>query len=183
MRTVSAARRRQAVRRRVHRLAQRHHGARLPAEPVQPDGNRDRHRRLHPLRGRHRCRTGASTYGVAAGAQFSISASGQAPTETGEIIILSNTAVANAATATPVSGDATSKGAAIDWIHATIATGAALTPANSAATNIHDSFTDSVRIPAMAVFTESKQAGQSEATPWMWRRCISGHMAPATAWC
>ena len=85
--------------------------------------------------------TGTSTYGVAAGAQFSISAAGETPTETNEIIILSNTATADATAATPASGDATSKGAAVDWIHATIATGAALTTSSRGA-NFHNSFTD-----------------------------------------
>ena len=87
--------------------------------------------------------TGASTYGVAAGAQFSISASGATPTEASEIIILSNTAAANATTATPASGDANSRGAAIDWIHATITAGAALT-ATGSNMNIHSSATDYV---------------------------------------
>ena len=87
--------------------------------------------------------TGTSTYGVAAGAQFSISASGATPTEASEIIILSNTAAANATTATPASGDANSRGAAIDWIHATITAGAALT-ATGSNMNIHSSATDYV---------------------------------------
>ena len=84
---------------------------------------------------------GTSTYGVAAGAQFSISAAGATPTETSEIIILSNTAAANALTATPASGDTPTKGAAVDWIHATITAGAALTT-SSGGMNFHNSFTD-----------------------------------------
>ena len=84
---------------------------------------------------------GTSTYGVAAGAQFSISAAGATPTETNEIIILSNTAAADATAATPASGDTTSKGAAVDWIHATITAGAALTTSSGGA-NFHNSFTD-----------------------------------------
>ena len=86
---------------------------------------------------------GTSTYGVAAGAQFSISAAGATPTESNEIIILSNTAAANATTATPASGDTTSRGAAIDWIHATITAGAALT-ATGSNVDFHDSATDYV---------------------------------------
>ena len=84
---------------------------------------------------------GTSTYGVAAGAQFSISAAGATPTESNEIIILSNTAAANATTATPATGDTNSRGAAIDWIHATITAGAALTT-SSGGVNFHNSFTD-----------------------------------------